>query len=260
RYVAIHMSDGSSGSDDIWIFDTTTGGGMPLLRNPASESDAVWSPDDRHVMFSQDGLAFLQGTVGTDQPIRPLFRSAAGEIYPNDWSRDGRWLVYSDFSNSWADLWLLSLSDASPRAIPFRRTPSGEHQARFSPDSRWVAYTSEESGRPEVYAQGMPPNNQRLLVSSGGGTQPMWSGDGRELYYLAANGAILATPFDDQTSTPVVGRPQVLFYAPSNGGDFIGVRNHYAVTGDGQRFLVRRPLRGGSWAFTVISNWTNRSR
>lgn len=255
RHAALHIADTASGNDDIWVFDLSNGNGARVTRTAASDSDVVWSPDGSEVAYARDGMAFYRSSIAHDDTDRLLFRSSGGEVYPNDWSSDGKWLVYSDFSNSWADLWLLPVP-AATRPVPLRRTPFGEHQARFSPDSKWIAYTSEESGRPEVYVQAVPPDSKRVLVSALGGTQPMWRGDGRELYYLADDHAITAVPFAVKDGTPTVGRSQVLFYAPQNGGNFVGVRNHYAVTGDGQQFLVRRPLRGGSWEFAVIFNWT----
>jgi dipeptidyl aminopeptidase/acylaminoacyl peptidase len=254
RHVAAHVADAGSGNDDIWVFDVATGRGVRLTRGTQSESDAVWSPDGRSVAFARDGLAIHRRSAGGGGEDLVLFESGGGEIYPNDWSPDGRWIAYSDFSTSWADLHLLPVG-GSGTPIPLRRTPFSEHQARFSPDGQWIAYASDESGRAEVYLQALPPSSERLPVSTLGGSQPMWRGDGRELFYLALDGALMAVDVDLTSSPPALGAPVELFRMPADGSSFLAVRNHYAVTADGQRFLVAKPLSEASWEFNLVFNW-----
>ena len=175
--------------------------------------------------------------------------------FVNDWTDDGRYLVYvSSNSTTKQDLWILPLSgDPTPQI--YLRTPANEMQARVSPDGRWAAYTSDESGRHEVYVDSFPTPGMKVTISNGGGAQPQWRGDGRELFYLAADGSIVAVPFRPGT-TLRVGQSQSLFRfaLPSSLSDD---RNLYAVSSDGRRFLVvSLEDREAREPITMLANWT----
>lgn len=131
-------------------------------------------------------------------------------------------------------------------------TPFNEGQARLSPDGRYVAFASNESGRAEVYVQALPPGKGRWMVSTNGGAQPMWRGDGRELYYLSSDYAIVAVPITLGAEVSF-GDAQRLFSVTLNESPFFAVRNHYSVSPDGQRFLVNSVTGGNT--LRVILNW-----
>src|SRR6185436_10819312 len=121
-----------------------------------------------------------------------LLAESKSALYVNDWSADGRTLLYTEASpDSDNDLWLLPLGTENQKPAPYLQTPANESQGRFSPDGKWVAYTSNESGQLEVYVQSLPAGNQKWLVSNNGGGYPAWRRDGKELFYRARDGKLM---------------------------------------------------------------------
>jgi hypothetical protein len=138
------------------------------------------------------------------------------------------------------------------KPVPLLKTPFNELQARIAPNGRWFAYVSDESGTQEVYVQRFPSLGDKRIVSIGGGTEPMWRQDGKELFYLSPNSSIVSVAFDP-ASPPVIGRPTALFRPPINTST---TRNHYAVTPDGQKFLINVEDQSSYLSpITVIVNW-----
>ena len=255
RLVATQRADLQTGLDDLWILDVATRTMSRLTPARGSKSDAVWSPDGRHIAFAADnGSLLLDQVVGESSPPRTVLETD-GEMYPNDWSPDGKTMLVSDFQNNWADLWLLPV-DAPQKRIEVRATPHSEHQGRFSPDGRLIAYASDESGQPEIYVQSAPPGLSRRIASRGGGAQPMWKGDGRELYYLGLENTLMVVDVGTG-DVPSLSPPRPLFPLRLRTLPFIAVRNHYAVTRDGQRFLVKAPRNDPQASFTLLLDWTS---
>ncbi len=257
--VAVHRADEDTGLDQIWVFDPVRGTSVRLGRTRTADSDPVWSPDGRFLAFARDGLAIYRASASGSVEPQLMLRSRGAEIYPNDWAPDNSALVYSDFSTSWADLWLLPLR-AGAQPVPFRRTLFTEHQARFSPDSRWIAYTSDESGRPEVYVQALPPSTARLMASIGGGAQPTWRADGKELYFLGLNGQLYAVQARLEDGKAALGAPQALFRIRTEPSSLLNVRNDYTALPDGSRFLVSTPVAGVAPEFSLVFNWSGARR
>jgi hypothetical protein len=170
-----------------------------------------------------------------------------------DWSADGRFVLYQRFDpkTDW-DLWAFSLTgDRTP--FPLARTERGERVGRFSPDGRWVAYDSTESGRREVWVQPFPPAGSRWPISNTGGSSPRWSGDGKELFYVSADGMLTAVTIE-QGRRFERGAPKPLFQTMFRGGVYAS----YAVSHDGQRFLMNVPPRPEDVTpITVVMNWTS---
>ncbi len=138
--------------------------------------------------------------------------------------------------------------------IPFLQTPFAEVSGRLSPDSRWMAYMSDESGQFEIYVQNFPESGGKWQISTSGGVYPQWRADGRELFYLGLDDTLMAVDIEADGETPVAGIPQVLF--PINGPTFLQ-RNNYDVTADGQRFLVNSFVEDAVRApITWVLNWT----
>jgi len=196
---------------------------------------------------------------------------------PLDWSRDGRYLLYSVADpKTESDLWALPMSgaNASPtgrsnqsmtgeqKSFPVVHTSFDETQGQFSPDVRWLAYTSNETGRTEVYVRPFPEVGDQFLVSTGGGSQPRWRPDGKELFYVAPDGKLMAAPISiaPQGRTVVAGGPVALFQARLASGPGISLtgwqsRALYAVTSDG-RFLMNATIEGGEASpITIVLNW-----
>src|SRR5262249_46840404 len=126
-------------------------------------------------------------------PEEPLLSSTESK-YPSDWSRDGRLLLYSvDSLRNGSDLWVLPLS-GDRRPFPVVQSPFHDNYGTFAPDARWIGYSSNESGQEEIWVQPFPPSGGKVQISNGGGTQPMWRGDGRELFFVSPDGSMMAAP------------------------------------------------------------------
>jgi len=146
--------------------------------------------------------------------------------------------------------------EAPPKTTVFLATPFNEAQGRFSPKTRWIAYASDESGRFEVYVRPFPATNEQWKVSVAGGTQPEWSRDGKELFYVAADRKMMAVPIGTDGDTFTAGTPQALFNVEIPEGS-APYPTDYAVSADGRRFLVNSIVEQTSRpALTVVLNWT----
>jgi dipeptidyl aminopeptidase/acylaminoacyl peptidase len=194
--------------------------------------------------------------------VRPS--SGAGEeeallITPNgkdvlDWTPDGRFLVFLENSpNTGWDLWLLPV-EADRKAVPLLQTQFQEFDAQFSPDGRWIAYGSDESGRWEVYVQSFPLTGAKWQISTSGGFEPRWKHDGTELFYLTLEATLMAVEVKGDASRFEAGVTRPLF--PISITEFGNDRNHYVVTADGERFLVNSVEESAAVPITVVLNWT----
>ena len=189
--------------------------------------------------------------VGNEETI---LKSSEAKV-PDDWSSDGQFIVYQTYNpKTKLDLWVLPMSgDRQP--FPFLQTEFNEQQAQFSPDGKWITYTSDESGAPEVYVQTFPASDSKWRVSTDGGGQPRWRRDGRELFYIAADRKLMAVDVKPG-ATFEAGVPKTLFDTRvlTVTDNF---RNHYAVTADGQRFLINSNVEETNAApISVVVNWT----
>jgi Tol biopolymer transport system component len=215
----------------------------------AAISRAAWSPDDHSPVWSPDGsrLAFESGRdavhqifIGRADGTGDNVQVTTGEHhhYLTDWSRDGRWLAFVEFHpETGADVWIAAV-DGKGEARPIVRTPSSEKEAVFSPDSRWLAYVSDESGRYEVYLQPFPGPGSRTQVSSGGGEEPAWSRDGRELFYRDGT-RMMAVPLGSGGELDP-GKPALLFSGMFF--DNITPNRSYDVAADGRFWMVTEPV------------------
>jgi eukaryotic-like serine/threonine-protein kinase len=253
RKVAVAIED-SPGNADIWIHDLERNTPTRFTFDPDADFSPVWSPDDSRIVFAaarkSPGDVYQKSSVGTGRE-EPLFASTTFKV-PVDWSRDGRLVLLqandARTRNLW-DLWTYSVADR--RATPFLQTPFNETTGRFSPDGRWVAYTSDESGREEVYVVPFPGPGGKWQISAAGGRVPIWTRGGRELVYQAPGDEIRAVEVSTDP-TFRAGIPRSLFKTrlrPPPGRQF-------DVTPDGERFLVN--LRQGdevSDPITLVQNW-----
>jgi Tol biopolymer transport system component len=260
--LAISIVDAKLATPDIWLTDLVRRGTARFTFGPALNASPVWSPDGTRIAFrtNRKGLVeFYQksaGGGGTDEAL--LLEEAernvgltSTQIYPTDWSPDGKELVFSAYSP--ADLWILSLSE--PRT-PSRvlDAPGDQLHANFSPDGRFVAYSSNESGRFEVYVQTFPLSDRKWLISTSGGYEPRWRRDGREIYFLSEDGNLAAVA-TTLSATPAFGVPQVLFRTRVQPGVH-ALRTHYVPTGDGSRFLIQTSSGDPTpTSITVVLNW-----
>jgi eukaryotic-like serine/threonine-protein kinase len=255
RLVVERTPGGSGGSGvDLWLLDLATGVFSRLTSGPDSEREPLWSPDSQSVIYTvPDGKepGIRQVVIGAADT--PVFADGKAN-HLDDWSRDGKLLVYHTQGGN--DISILPLSgDRKPKVV--FRTTFQKDEVRLSPDGRWVAYMSLESGQPEVYLAAFPSFTDRRQVSAGGGLMPRWQKDGKELYYFALDRKVMAVEVK-AGSTLETGAVKQLFQPP--GGMGISTTGYsWAVTGDGQKFLLREPAgaanAGAIEPIHIVINW-----
>jgi Tol biopolymer transport system component len=221
-------------TSDLWVTDLDAGTTRRLTDDENDSNDPQWSADGATIAYSvsaPDGKDLRVRPVGAGDP-RPL-ATRAGTQFASDWLRDGSALLVTEEAGSNQHDIIVQPADGSP-ARAYAATSADETAARVSPDERWVAYTSDESGRSEVYLDSYPRPGRRVSVSSNGGAHPVWRADGQELYYWN-DGRLVAVRLDAKPGRmPVIGPPTVLFRAPY----YVGPNTMYDVSPDGQRFVI----------------------
>jgi eukaryotic-like serine/threonine-protein kinase len=252
KILALDKTDEGNENSDVWTMDLEHDGMKRLTFDPAIDADPVWSPDGKQVLFASSrshlfGL-YVKNADGTeDDKLLPLDASDKSDKYPSDWSRDGRYILYDRAT----ELWVVTLPELKTR--PLVKVAATVKNGRFSPDGKWVAYSSNETGKWEIYVTSFPDGHGKWQVSSNGGTQPRWRGDGKELFYLATDGTLMAvatgTNFDP-------GTPVALFQANARELVATSERSSYDVTGDGKRFLINTQIKNADpQPMSVILNW-----
>jgi eukaryotic-like serine/threonine-protein kinase len=260
RYAAIARGGGPR---DVWLIDTERDVATRLTTDPPDDFSPVWSPDGNRVAFRSDrdgqyNLFEVPAIGGTE---RRIFQSPQQKT-PLDWSRDGRFVLYAELNPAGgSDLFAVTVTgDEKPAAIA--QTQFDERDGQFAPNNRRIAYASDESGRYEVYVQPFPARGAKIQTSIGGGIGPRWRGDGKELFYVAPDGTVMSVPLhvDAVGNTIEPGVPVRLFRPPMAYGGLIpsdgSTHQQYAVTGDGQRFLVNTVV-GEPTAppIRIVLNW-----
>lgn len=261
--VAASLVDPTTGVVDIWITDLARGSTsrMTAAAGGAVTAAAVWSPDGTRLAFRSNRTGVIElyersaAGGGVDRPLlaREAYRSAQSSLspVPTDWSPDGGQIISSSPTvGARNDLWLLPLaSGASP--LKFMASAADEMHGNFSPDGRLVAYTSNESGKFEVYVETIPRSDRKWPVSTSGGYEPRWRADGREIYYLSDDRTLMAVAVG---AGPVFGIPVPLFETRVTGRPTAN-RAHYVPGRDGQRFLVNTTTDTAATPITVVLNW-----
>jgi len=245
------IARGEPGREDIWILDADDGAATRLTFSPESDGLPVWAADGHRVLFKTGAQLFAKNVAtGVEETIMP---SVSGAV--SDWTSDGRFIVLQRTSGGATDLWVQPLT-GDRRAYPFVETQFNETQAALSPDGQWIAYTSNETGRDEVYVQSFPAAGRKRQVSTEGGAMPRWRGDGKELFYLAGNQFITGVPLTTERSLELgPGVPLFRTRLIVSGSESTGLPTQYDVTSDGQRFLVRYPPTDTGPPITVVLNW-----
>lgn len=213
----------------------------------------LWSPEGDRIAFeSYDALTLYVRNIGGPPQDQVLLNNNQRKIL-NNWSAAGNYIVYTTLNptTNRLDLALLSMS-GDKKFVPLLHASFNESQGQVNPSGRWIAYVSDESGRKEVYVQRFPLLGDKRLVSIGGGVEPIWRQDGKELFYISPDRSIVSVPFQP-TETPLIGRPEPLFRTPIATS---ATRNHYTVTPDGQRFPVDVEDESSYLSpITVMLNW-----
>ena len=231
----------------LWLLDVATG--VPMRLTFGNESDPVWSPDGRELVFADPSGNFHRRVIGQNED--EILLSNGDANYPEYWTPDGRAILF--IKGDGRSLFRLPLS-GSRRPEPLHETLFSRDQFRVSPDGRWIAFNSLESGRWEVYAAAFPSLTDKRQVSRDGGGQPLWRNDGKELFYLSLQGKLMAV--DTRLgATLETSDPTSLFQAPIGVNPII---DQYAVARDGQRFIFCAPGNSSGQPITVVVNWTAR--
>ena len=254
----------ASGGRDIWVYDLTRDAAARLTSHPADDADPVWSPDGRTIYFASArlGPTDIFKVAASGGSFDELVAKTEGATVTMGMSPDGKTLVLLGTNaspNSGLDLLGYNLADTSgksPELMSLVQTPAAEIEGQISPDGKYLMYSSNQSGRYEVYVETYPRTGERWSISSEGGTDARWRPDGQELFYLTPDYRLMAVPVRT-TGGFSAGRAVELFRARIAGPLGTGHRFPFAVTKDGQRFLmyVTDPA-GPPPGMTVLANWT----
>jgi Tol biopolymer transport system component/tRNA A-37 threonylcarbamoyl transferase component Bud32 len=266
RLAASKIDPRAGGETGIWLLDLLRGVSTRFTFDLAPDSAPVWSPDGSRVAFAASragGNGIYQKTTNGTGKEQELVNATGDPKLPDDWSRDGRFLLYTQQDpRTHSDLWVLPLAaDGTPSgtATSFANTVFSEDQGRFSPDTHWIAYASDESGRSEIYVQPFPApasGGSKTAISGDGGSQPRWRRDGKELFYSSPDGRLIAV---DVTAGPIfkASAPKTLFQVPlaeighNEGGlQVLG----WDLAPNGNRLLIDTAT-SSSESVTVVLNW-----
>ncbi|HEY5569745.1 MAG TPA: protein kinase [Gammaproteobacteria bacterium] len=264
--LAVEMHDLHTGTGDLWIIDLIRGSTSRLTFDGLHHNEAVWSPDGNEIVFAYrpDGGHYLyRKAVGGDRPDEALLPPGPDRV-PTDWSRDGRYILYEEGPNARRDLWALQMPDRTP--LPLLQSQFNETGGRSSPDGRWVAYVSDETGRLEVYVRSFPGMTDQRKISVNGGKAPRWSRDGAELFFVGFENAVYAVAVAPGVRFES-GTPRLLFKTDMRMGQAAGSGEAtwtsqadlwFAV--DDQRFLIVPNPTGPSPPappLTVVRDWAS---
>src|SRR5208282_1505365 len=208
----------------LWLVDFSRGTSTRFTFGPSSGRRAIWSPDGHRIIFASNrsGVFDLYQKQASGVKDEELLLKSSEDKYPTSLSRDGHFLLYqaSDPKTTKTDLWVLPL-EGEKKPLPFLRTEFSNYDGQFSPDGRWIAYVSDESGRNEIYVRTFSPDSAaaasdtggKWLISTGGGSGVRWRGDGKELYYLAPDRKVMAVEIAANLVFRA-GVPKALFQTP----------------------------------------------
>jgi Tol biopolymer transport system component len=253
KRAAVSMLSGTN--RDIWIYDIARAVRTRFTFDPAAELVPIWSPDGARILFASNrtgNFDLYQKTTGGTGAEEPLLVRPEPQV-SYSWSPDGRFVLFETRGRpggSGTDIWVLALS-GNREPVPFIQTPFDESRARVSPDGRWVTYTSDESGTPEVYVAPFPKADGKWQVSIGGGEWSRWRHDGKEIFYVAPNGRLLAAKVSAGSTGFTVGEVTPLFQTRAR-----LIQGYPYDSLDGQRFLVNTTSEQEvSEPLTIVVNW-----
>ena len=238
---------------DLWLIDLARGVGTRFTYGPRQNTIGVWSPDGSRIAFESNRNGpfdiYVKPTSGA-LPEKPLVQGGSQFKHPASWTPDGRSLIFSQLvPGTGFDIWSVP-ADGSGPPVPYLQTPFHENFPQLSPDGRWMLYTSDESGRPELYAQSFPTPGHKYQITTGGCFIGVWRSDGREIVMIGLDGqAFLSSEVLESGETFRASPPRLLFRGPPNAPGF-------SLTRDGQRFLM--PVSEGrvtAPTITVVLDW-----
>jgi len=258
RHAAVGMLDADDRASDVWIVDFDRNSSSRLTFDPSGDGSPVWSPDGSKIVFGSNRVGngqvnlYLKSAAGSGE--EQLLLQSDGEKFATSWSRDGQYIFFENWiPKSSATVWVLPVTGdrQSKPALP----PSSfdQLQGKISPDGHFLAYSSNESGRGEVYVQPFPATGGKWQISSGGGGLPLWRPDGKELFFLAEGGKVMSAEIGTDRGFQS-GIPRQLFQADIK---YRGDAWPYDVRADGQALIINVLAQGNSAApLTIVLNWT----
>jgi WD40 repeat protein len=255
KLAAVDKTDNGTLNTDVWTYDLQNGRTKKLTFDPAIDATPVWSPDGGQLMFSSSRQhvfdLYLKNADGVQE--ERLFVHSGTDVWPNDWSRDGKYLLYMQGRDLWWDLWFITFPEL--KSSLYLRTTSTIKNGQFSPDGKWVVYASNETGKWEIYVTSFPVARGKAQVSIGGGEQPRWGGDGKEIFFLSPEGKIMVVQVKTGASFDA-GTPVALFQANVREIVANSEQEMYDVDQYGQRFLINTQVKNGQMQpLSIILNW-----
>jgi eukaryotic-like serine/threonine-protein kinase len=251
RSLAVDKTDMASLNTDVWTHELQRESVKRLTFDPGFDVLPIWSPDASQVVFGSNRRLnvdlYMKNSDGA-QEEKAIVQDDFNKL-PNNWSRDGKYILYT----RGPDLWFATLPELKSRLL--LKAPSIFKNGQFSPNGKWVAYASNETGKWEIYVTSFPEARGKWQVSVGGGEQPRWRGDGEELFYLSSDSKLMAAPVTTGASFDN-DKPIELFQTTPRQPVSTNDQFVYDVSRDGQRFLVLTPVKQAESApISVIVNW-----
>jgi len=255
KRASVSIPDQAGRARDIWVYDVARSLRTRFTFDPADETTSLWSPDGSRVVFNsrRKGHFDLYQKASSGAGAEEVLLVDNLDKVPRSWSSDGQSILYTSAGGATGlDMFVVPLS-GDRKTVPFLATKFLETFGQFSPDDRWVAYLSNESGRTEVYVAPFPGPGGKWQVSTGGGNWPRWRRDGAEIFYQAPDDRLMAAAVNGKGASFEVGAVMPLFETRA----MTGLRFPYDVFADGQRFLINTlPEQATSAPITVVLNWT----
>jgi len=251
RSVALDRTDMASLNTDVWTYELQHGVAKRLTFSPAFDVAPIWSPDGSRLLFASNRALnvdlYMKNSDGA-QEEKAILQDSLDKA-PNDWSRDGKYIIYT----RGADLWTGTVPEL--KSSQLLKAASVLRNGQFSPDGKWVAYASNETGKWEIYVTSFPDARGKWQVSTGGGEQPRWRSDGKELFYLSSDYKMMAAPVTMGANFDA-GVPAALFQATPRQPVSTNDQFAYDVSRDGQRFLILTQVKQpDTQPMSIVLNW-----
>jgi len=238
---------------DLWILDVVRGVPSRLVSRPGMNVSPVWSPDSRTILFASDAPPNLFRNDASGAGGEQRLTQSPNPQFPMDWSRDGRFILYEEDTapGNQRSLWIMPVAPGDVKPRLYQRAAFNQSNGQFSPDTRWVAFESDESGRHEVYIDTFPQPRGKVRISTGGGVLPQWGAGGRELFYVSPDSMLMSVSLKPVTGSLYPSAPHALFPLLVIDTEV----SPYDASPDGQRFLVLEAAEHAAQPLTVIVNW-----
>jgi Tol biopolymer transport system component len=250
---AVEVIDNQAGTSDLWLYDLERRLRTRFTFDPSMDWFPAFSPDGQEIVFSSartGSTSLWLKDLGGSGNERLLLENPNADMAAEAWSPDGKWVVFSELVASGRDIFAIPADGGEP--VDIVASSFQEWHAAISPDGRWIAYTTDESGRAEVYVTTFPEPGRKWQISMNGGLSPRWRGDGGELFYQSPTNSLVAVEVADRGGSLVIGASETLFswQRPSGPG------RQFDVSKDGETFLLNRSINSGqSFPLTLVLNW-----